>query len=705
VLVLAVLTALAALGAPTIVLAQPAVVRTFRDLGYDDRTVHSVTGGLSYNVPLPRGQSLRPGAHVEIEISHSPLLLPDESTMTIAAGGRNVTSAFLTDETRDRGRIVVPLPVEALGAGGFTIQISFHLRSSRGECEDPYNPALWATVHQSSTVVLPLARSGDSVRLQDLPDLLLASASGTDSEPLRIAVPAAGTSAEELEAAGLVAFQYGRWAVGTGVDPIVEAAPVTSVEPHGGILVGTGSALSIRGPAGAVGWNGQSFVVAGGILPGDHGLLALASRERPLLIVGGATPEAVRTAAEALVQPERRDLLYGDHAIVSGENVAWNDGGRPWRYGAASFAQLGVARQDVIGPGEHAVRLHFERPPGWVLRDGGTLDLGIAVTPGARSGTSWVSVRLNGIELGSQWLDAEDNGVRRYRFPLPAEQLNATLDGVPLRRLDLDVRFFLGVEQSRCVSSSQEGMEATLLPSSAWRLPHDQYRGMDLGRFPAMFFGATAPRVSVVLPDQPSPAELSAGMTMMAGLGYWSGSDDVAWPRLVTAGNLSDRDRRADHLILVGGPETSRVSDAASRLDRTLFESHEPPLYGQAGVNAARWGMLNLGRSPWGRSRLVLAITDSDRDGVGPATAALVRTGMREQIRGRTVVITEALPPQVLVGAQPAAAPPRDLAPRADGAFRDRLQPWQIAGVVLLGLFGMLVAGVLVIRLQRRTEL
>lgn len=674
--------------------------RSFRELGFGDQTARSMYGSVSYFLPVPPGQAPQPGSQIELIVSHSPLLAPDRSTMTVVVNDQRLVSTFLTPENRERSSLMIPLPVEAFSGAGYFVEVRVFMRLALDQCEETQNPALWATVHGDSRLTLPLASNTNGPGLQDLAGVLRPPSDDGNGR-LTIGLPSGGGTAEELRAAGLVAFQYGRWAIQSNTDPLIEAS-TDPASMRSGVLVGTGGSLHPNVPAGPVHWDGQTFAGSSGAIPAGDGVLVLTGAERPLLLVSGATPEAVRLAAEAVAQPERRATLRGNAVSVADGDVAYNDLGRPWRDSAATFAQLSVDRRVFNGPGEHHVQLAFERPPGWTLKDGSTLDLVIESSSTVRSETSWVSVRVNGIDGGTQRLEPSGSEPGRYTFRLPADQLNTTLDGQPVRRLELEIRLYLDHPEGGCIQSAPESVRATLVPASAWRLPHDTYMGLDLGRFPAMFFSADRGPVAVVLPDAAGAVELTAALTVMAALGRWSGSDDAVWPRLVRAGDLTESERRSHHLILVGDPEQNAIGEAAARADRSLFEPVEPPVQHRNGSGVAHWGTLHLDRSPWGRSRIVLAVMGANAGGLDIAASALATRATLARLQGRTAVLTGDLPPQSVEGADPAPAPPTSLAPAVEEDWIDRMRPWQVVGAVLLGAFVIIVALTLIVRLRGR---
>jgi hypothetical protein len=64
------------------------------------------------------------------------------------------------------------------------------------------------------------------------------------------------------------------------------------------------------------------------------------------------------------------------------------------------------------------------------------------------------------------------------------------------------------------------------------------------------------------------------------------------------------------------------------------------------------------------------------------------------------VSVSLGLPPQTVAGADPAESPPTDLAPRVRTPFRNRIEPWQVVGAVLLGAFVATVGLMLYFRLR-----
>lgn len=676
---LLILMALAAAAAPSRTLAvahaQSDAFYRFADLGYGDRTARTMYGGLDYFFPVPAGEEPLEGARLELVYSHSPLLEPERSTMTIIVNGLSVQSVRLTPETRTRATLTVPLPLSVFGGDGFFVQVRFHMRLTRDECEETRNPALWATIHGDSLLALPTRPIG-AYRLEQFERLF--APPPAERPPLALVIPAA-PSPEELEAAGLVAFQLGRRAAAIRADPRLEI--FTTPPDRASVIVGSAPALAQLLPWGAVDWDGRAVTLAGVPIPANHGVLALAEGGTPRLLITGATPAAVRRAAQALNGPERRALMDGAYAAVT-DAIIPASSSLPWTNGAASFAQLGVSSRTVSGPGEHRIDLTFTRPAAWRLRDGSVLTLDVEATPAVRRDTSWVAVSVNGIDLGAQPLQIDGARPHRYTFALPADLLTATLDGRSVRHLDLTVRLFLDPPETGCTVVDGESLRATLLPTSAWHLPHSISSSFDLGRFPAPLLGVHASLpLDVVLPSQPVAAEYAAALRLMAALGRWADADGLTPPRLIAADQMNERSGR--HLILIGGTERNALSAEAIARQPDRFTAPSLAVYRPGETGQCR---LILGPSPWQRDAGMLIIDGATPDDLIIGVTALERRATLEQLRGPAALIRKGAPPQPGPAA-PDTAPPSSLTPQIETPLLERLPGWQIAGAILLGAF------------------
>ncbi len=686
-------------------------VRSFRDLGYTDTTARMIDSTASFYFPIPTGQTPTQGTQLEVVFSHSPLLIPERSTMTIATGGQSLTSIVLNESNRTRATISLPLPTENFTGSGYTIDFLFHMRLTREECEEATNAALWTTIHSDSRLILNTQPAAAGPQLTDVDNLFVppapspqaaqSNAPKTYPPTLSLVVPT-NPSPEELEAAGLVAYGAGQWATQVDRDPVIELAnqPSTTLPS---VIVGTGAALPDLGTTVPFRWDGQNFVAANGPIPGQMGALGIGQTETgtPRLVVSGGTGAQVRTAATALVGPEVRSLLTGNAVGISGNAATGLISVPPWKDGAASFAQLGFDRRQVTGNGEHTIDFAFERPAGWTLRDGATLDLQIATSPALRPETSWVAVSINGHDIGGQRLTGGDNG--RYRFTLPNGLFNTDQFGIPARHLALQIRMMLDLPQERCVALAP-GSSAwmALLPTSVLALPNTQASGIDLARFPYPLTGTVNEGIAVVIPQNPTPDDLAAGVTVLAAIGRHTATaiPTDRLPKLVTADRLSDADRKGRHLILVGGPDRNSVSAAAAGTMSNFFTIADPAVY-RPGQSEQR-GTLRVARSPFSNNHSLIGVLGNNPAGIKSAANALLYADTITQLHGLAAVVSEGVAPQTVTPAENPGTPPTALAPTVQVPLRDRFAAWQIIGAI--GFVALLLALLLIIaaRFRRR---
>jgi hypothetical protein len=583
-------------------------------------------------------------------------LLVGSSTLTVLAGGIDVASARLGADNTTHGHVRVPVPAALIGGNGLALSVRTYLRLTESDCEDPGNPALWATVHASSTVQLStVSRPPD---LGDVPALLTGAGAG---QAVQLALPVS-PDPDVVRAAGIAAADIGHWQADRRDDALVGLA--SPLDPgRATVFVAPGPAV----PAGfPVTWNGTALATGGEDLPGGHGVLALAEDRPARLLVGGATPAAVLEAAEALEGP-----LSGRVAALTGQPVApVVADADPWRHGAASFAQLGIDRQEVAGPGRREVTLQIDRPPGWTLTGHPRLDLVIDTAATLDEQASSIQVELAGIDLGSRRVHA--GGPHTYSFDIPAGLANRQLDGRAVRSLDLTARLLLQPAHQPCQPFDVEAVRAAILPTSAFFLPHADFGGREVGRFPHPVLDTPARQAVVVLPRSPDIATVAAGIQLCADLGRWS-EPGAPPPLLTTTDNLSPAQRGSGGLFLLG--------DADTELLGRPVDIGRPQVVPGRDQSAAVLGRVP---SPFDASRAALVV-HGDGAGLLLAARTLSSRVRLAEMRGSRVAVVGAAPALTLLDIGHPSPPP-ELRPVVGGRSLVR-QRWAVPAIVLLTAF------------------
>ena len=640
-------------------------------LSSGETTLRGTYGSADFFVPLPAGSAARGDTTVVVEYTASPLLT-DESTLTVTAGGTSLASARLGPGTTGRQRLEAVVPASLVGEEGLALGVQGFLRLTDDECEETTNPAKWVVVHAASAARLGL---GSSTRnLRDVADLLVRpplTGGGTT-----VVLPQ-DVDADLLRAAGTAAAELGRWHAQRRSDPLVGLS--RTVPADGPSVVVAPGPQSPEGSA--LAWSGSGYGDAG---DGAQGVLALSPAPGRSLLVGGADSAAVAAAADALADPAVQATLAGPVAPLTGEDVtALPERQAPWQEGAASLEQLGVDRLGVGGLGARELSFPLDRPAGWQLRDGARLDLDVEASATLQRSGSSVQVLVNGRDAGSRRLEP-GGGPRTYSFDLPSGLLDRQLDGRPVRTLDLTVRFVLAAEQESCSPLQVEGVSAFLLPTSTFRLPHGDYDGRELARFPHPVAGEDG--LVVVLPEDPDDDELTAGLQLAAAYGRWA--EPGSGPLLLTTSDALPDDARDRGVVLLG--------DADAELGEALDLGRGPVDLAAGSAQA----VLGLGASPLDEDRTALVV-HGDGPGLLLAARALASRGIVTTLRGSRAALAGSSPPAALAGSAD-AVPPVELAPVLGGRWFEELRPWTIPALVLLA--GLLVLLVVTARYRWRVR-
>ncbi|GAC1406727.1 MAG: hypothetical protein NVSMB52_20230 [Chloroflexota bacterium] len=466
------------------------------------------------------------------------------------------------------------------------------------------------------------------------------------------------------------------------------------------ILVARGSDIAANDPWSSVRWSRSALEIGGnGIAPND-GVLSIAAKSYPVLLVSGATQQGLLKASTVLADPDEVSAYSSDteviHSVPEPAKTPF-----AWRDGAASFSQLGLDQQHVVGPGQHILQNTFERPAGWMLSDGSTLTLDIVSSPAVSSRQSWIAISVNGKDLGAQKLQ---EGHHRYRFFLPPDRLNTTLGLQPLRQLAITNHIFLDLEQRQCSLTNPEAVWSTILPSSVLLLPHTDYSGFDLGRFPSPLGGSQGAVTTIVLPNRPDDSDVMTGLQLLAALGRWAQGPSML-PVLTTASNLRSRDRANEDLILVGDSSRNTVIADGVKKNASLFQIVQPPV---TTTRSRQSAVLRFGRSPWSSSHTVLAVLSANSASLPAAARALSLTGLEHRVFGTTVEV-DGSTVRSIDAANPAEPSPSSLAPRVVSPAASPPGPpaWQVVGGVLLVAFLAIIAliAALLVRRGRRVAL
>lgn len=331
-----------------------------------------------------------------------------------------------------------------------------------------------------------------------------------------------------------------------------------------------------------------------------------------LLTVGGVRPSWAQDATPTGPAPDVTATPLPQLNVATATPVPGDPGA------ALLFSDFGFAETTLIGP--FAVESYqFDLPSTWALTEGAALELDVSaffntgtVTPAGAPRTfgGSLTVILNDITLGGFALNTA--GDRRIFVPLSPAALAAV---APDGSYDLTLFWDSGVD---CLNLDQANL--VVRSTSRFSLPHSVHPpALDLAQLPRPIFESSLwpEAATLIVPDQPSHAELQAALTVAAGLGNLTSGELLL--DLLPASRMGEV-QATHHLIFVGRP--------GGLPELALFEL---PLVLGDNVFAAPGdnpddGVVALAPSPWNAAKVVLVVSGNSDAAVVKAAQA-VSTG------------------------------------------------------------------------------
>jgi len=278
-----------------------------------------------------------------------------------------------------------------------------------------------------------------------------------------------------------------------------------------------------------------------------------------------------------------------------------------------SFPLLGFTETRLIGPFD-STGMQVSFPEEWTYPSSAMMHLDYSL---AFFGSDYVSgqsmngglldVLVNGNTVASISLNKEGD----YSLDIPIPAIDLASD-----RTDGKMQFTFNLtSEESCVQDFD--VNAVIKDSSYLYLPHSTSSPLtDLTLLPRPFYQSNSlfERTAVlVLPDEPTSAELQAGMDTAAGFGSLTSGGLLL--TTVTASQLTSEQRNNENLILVGkGASLALLSQVelaqALRNKEFKLENQDD-------------GVLQMAVSPWNSTRAVLVVSGNSDEGVIKAGQAV----------------------------------------------------------------------------------
>ena len=688
---------------------------TLIDLQIRDVVARGIIATVEIFFPGPDGWVLEPSGHfLQLTFSHSPLLRPDLSTMTVLLNDSSLTPVRLDEINIESTTITVDLPARLLDPLFNRIGLSFLMRLT-DFCDDAENPALW-TLIESSTL-LHYEYVPDDTRpifvpnLANFPEpyLRLPFPFKTDTHVLLPANP----NGAELSASASIVGGLGQ-IVGPGAAFFVPVrfdigVPSSAATADASIIsVGTTgrNPLVVSGDVSSTG-----ATVTGPSVGFLQETVSPFSDKHGALIVSGDGAVGLSRAAQAVSGSQGMDTLAGEFAIVTdalGATVRGQpfDGGVQFAF-ADLQAPIGIQLRGISGS---LATIQFLAP---APTGDGELELIVSLSRELDPEPSNLLIILNGVNLETIPLRF-DGRFERISIPItiPAEAIRPGVNELTLATglyiLDQPEGPF-----NTCLDDllAEERAWLEIHPESRIRVPGTDVIPLhDLTFYPWPFMDAFGDPSGtlVVVPSGMQPEELFG---LVFDLGAYSGLDPFSL-RVVPEDEATDALLAGHHVILVGRPSAlGLINEAGASLPLQFVNGTDRILRTEVlldrGIDPeAELGVLMVAPSPWNSEKSILVVTGTSRDGLFWGRRALGRleaSGPLTMVTARDKVETFPRTAAEITEALTADITDVDRDDDDDGGldFDDKV----IAAVVAaLGVFGLALLGLHLWRVDRSSE-
>ena len=309
-----------------------------------------------------------------------------------------------------------------------------------------------------------------------------------------------------------------------------------------------------------------------------------------------------------------------------------------------SFSQLERGEIALTGPYD-AFTILFGLPADWQLSAGAEIELSMGVSFNSALNTARVpitsgglmTVQLNSVTVGVLALTQIGDGT--YRLSIPEAALKSRReDGRMELRLFLDAGFTCDFDQQMIV---------LVRPTSYLNLPHRSVApDTNLTNFPSPIFQNSVflDSALIVIPDQPSSAELQSALTVAAGLGSITQNNLVL--DITTVSEVVMEQLENSHLILIGKAELLPLRDGL-KLPLSIEDTGFQILDGSQDD-----GVIELVNSTWSTTHIALIVSGNTDVGIVKAAQAL-STGILRPNRFPNLAIIDSVQARPIPASQP----------------------------------------------------
>lgn len=249
---------------------------------------------------------------------------------------------------------------------------------------------------------------------------------------------------------------------------------------------------------------------------------------------------------------------------------------------------------------------------------------------------SSMSVDWNDIRVGSGLLGSQNVEGGKLEIEIPAESVISGYN-------KLNVQFYMGIRDDFCEDFDNPAIWAVVHNTTSFEVQYSgQAQTLDLRSLPTTFIDPSPLQESVitlVLPANPSAAELEAAATISAKLGQWA---DWRTPVIKTLSLDKLASQKPEGNLLVIGQAANLATASTTLLPASSGSGSSLQLKDKAGkAIGADSGVLWLQTSPYDETGILLSVTGVDASGLQKASRAFATTSVFDRLSGQLGIILQ----------------------------------------------------------------
>lgn len=633
--------------------APPRPNTTFSTMSYPTKVASGIIDSVDIYFPGPNDYPLADGNYLDVFFSHSELLVPDLSSMTILVNDVPLTVVRLGVDNIAKSELRVPLPKDLLVDSVNHLRFLFYMRLNRDFCSD--QGSLTSTVFNDSLVHYEFAS------LTPKPKTPQADLSLFPRPFIRTGYPqsdefyfivADKPTNNDLTQVASIAAKIGQIAGGSKpvTTTVVTVSQIGSGIMEDNHLIFVGEAESLALPAvlkdamsmRIIGSASESQIeLAGERIPKDHGVLHEVlspwNPQKLVLVVTGAGEKGVKRAGTMLTGNNYLNTLSGPRAVITEDPKAPDQDvdvatDKPRD---VTFEKMGISDIVMMGQVQYPVvtfgtSFPISIPPP-NPKEPAYVDLVISHSPLIGSSSSSMRVEVNGAPVSSIALTESNVDHATVRVPWPAIRLKAGINTVTL-----GFTVQLAGDRQECAPLDMSRAWAIIHTTSSIHLPPaGPVPRPVLSLFPYPFQqggpyldNGNFDNSVLILPSDPGEWQSFGQLALELGRLY---KTDLTRVPVLLDHDVNEFTKQQQNLILYGTWGSNTVLREANsllplqfRVDTgNTFRNQKDVLIGVK--QDPEIGTIEVAASPWNGDRGILIISSQVREALPRAVAALSR--------------------------------------------------------------------------------